>query len=163
MKKFEICSKDCNRLASIYITPIANSCNDIAELNLHVNEDINVIGFRKNGLWIPVSCCLPYEKYFCTLRYLANQFFLTIYLLLQGLYDPENTAYAFVKDWYVGQRFVVLVMCWWGFFLIWISCNIFRLPGVNSMGKFGWFPGIYTFSYLAFCFVALKIIFVYTG
>ena len=75
MMKLEICSKDCDRLASICITPIANSCNDIAELNLHVNEDINVIGFRKNGLWIPVSCCLPYEKYFCTLRYLANQFF----------------------------------------------------------------------------------------
>ncbi|XP_028413190.1 uncharacterized protein LOC114536033 isoform X2 [Dendronephthya gigantea] len=53
------------------------------ELNLHVNEDVNVIGFRKNGHW------------------------------LAGLYDPDNSSYDFIKDW---------------------------LPGVNSMGKFGWFP-----------------------
>ncbi|CAB3983519.1 Rac guanine nucleotide exchange factor JJ [Paramuricea clavata] len=56
---------------------------DENELTLHVNEDINVIGFRENGLWIP------------------------------GFYDTLNPSYAFTKDW---------------------------LPGVNSMGKFGWFP-----------------------
>ena len=36
---------------------------DISELNLRVNDDVSVIGFRQNGLWIPVSRCLPWLNF----------------------------------------------------------------------------------------------------
>jgi hypothetical protein len=78
-----------------------NGSNHIAELTLHVNEDINVIGFRENGLWIPVSYGLNhvYDSFLKIFRTISWDLFLTINLLFQGFYDTLNPSYTFVKDW----------------------------------------------------------------